>query len=165
MQSVRRAGGRGQCDSVDPSSLSLRFGVAQFDRYDPLEDIAKLKMWGFDYSEPAVVKVMELGEAEFRRTLRRVAASGIRVECMNSFLPANLKVVGNEVNQTRLRDYLRRSLARAEALGAEVVSFGCGDARMVPDGFPEDQARAPTSGLSPEMVGDAEFCITADIAR
>jgi sugar phosphate isomerase/epimerase len=120
--------------------LDLRFGVAQFDRYDPLADIAKLEMWGFDYCEPAVVNVMALGDAEFQKVLRKVAASGIRVECMNCFLPADLRVVGNDVNQARLKDYVRRSLARAQAFGTQVVSFGSGDARTVPEGFSKGQA-------------------------
>jgi len=140
MQLARQSGSLGQRDSVNPSSLSLRFGVAQFDRYDPLADIAKLEKWGFDYCEPGVVNVMTLGDADFRKALKKVAASGIRVECMNCFLPADLKVVGHDVNQTRLRDYLRRSLARAEALGAEVVSFGSGGARTVPAGFSRERA-------------------------
>jgi len=126
--------------SIDSFGHRLRFGVAQFGRYDPLANIAKLEMWGFDYCEPAVVRVMSLGDMEFREVIKKVASGRIRVEAMNSFVPADLKLVGPQTDYLRVRDYLRRSLARAKALGAKVIVFGSGDARMVPDGFSKERA-------------------------
>jgi hypothetical protein len=46
--------------------LRVRFGVAQFDKYDPLLNIEQLPQWDFDYCEPQVIKVMTLGDAEFQ---------------------------------------------------------------------------------------------------
>jgi sugar phosphate isomerase/epimerase len=114
--------------------------VAQFDHYDPLADIGKLEMWGFDYCEPAVAKVMGLSEGEFQMILKKTLAGRIHVEAMNSFIPADLKVVGSQVDRPRLRDYLKKALARAEALGAKVIVFGSGDARTVPGGFSKRRA-------------------------
>jgi D-psicose/D-tagatose/L-ribulose 3-epimerase len=130
----------GGSGSTVPCALRLRFGVAQFDRYDPLADISQLAKWGFDYCEPAVTKVMELDDAQFREAAKKAATSGIHVECMNSFVPADLKVVGFEIDHARLRNYLRNSLSRADALGAKAVVFGSGDARMVPDGLSKQRA-------------------------
>ena len=120
--------------------LQLRFGVAQFDKYDPLADIDRLEGWGFDYCEPQVVKVLALSDQQFEAARRRAAASWIHVEVMNSFVPADLKVVGPAVDRPRVDEHIRRALGRAEALGAKVIVFGSGDARMIPSGFPRDQA-------------------------
>ena len=139
-QSVDRAASPGRAGSIAPCSLRLRFGVAQFDHYDPLADIGKLEMWGFDYCEPAVAKVMGLSEGEFQMILKKTLAGRIHVQAMNSFIPADLKVVGSQVDRPRLRDYLKKALARAEALGAKVIVFGSGDARTVPGGFSKRRA-------------------------
>lgn len=123
-----------------PCSLRLRFGVAQFDKYDPLLDIEQLAQWGFDYCEPQVIKVMLLSDAEFKGRTDRARAARIHVEAMNSLMPADLKVVGPAVDAARVRDYVRKALGRAEALGAKVVVFGSGDSRRVPDGFSREHA-------------------------
>ena len=139
-QSADQAASPGWAGAIAPCSLRLRFGVAQFDRYDPLADIGKLDMWGFDYCEPQLGKVMALSEAEFQTVLKKARASPIHVEAMNSFIPADLKVVGSQVDRPRLRAYLQKALVRAEALGAKVIVFGSGDARMVPGGFSKRRA-------------------------
>lgn len=120
--------------------LQLRFGVAQFDTYDPLMEIEQLAEWGFDYCEPAVIKVMALSDAEFQARVTRARAARIHVEAMNSLMPADLKVVGPDIDASRVRDYVQKALARAEALGVKVVVFGSGDSRRVPDGFSREHA-------------------------
>jgi hypothetical protein len=94
--------------------LRLSFG-AQFDRYDPLLNIEHLAQWGFDYCEPQVIKVMPLSDAEFQTRVDLARAAPIHVELMNSLIPANLKVVGPEVDISHVRDYVQKALARAEA--------------------------------------------------
>src|SRR5581483_2644115 len=126
--------------AATPCALRLRFGVAQFDKYDPLLDIEQLAAWGFDYCEPQVIKVMPLSDAEFRRRAAAARAARIHVEAMNSLMPADLKVVGPAVDTVRVRDYVQKALARAEALGVKVLVFGSGDSRRVPDGFSREHA-------------------------
>jgi sugar phosphate isomerase/epimerase len=120
--------------------LHLRFGVAQFDNYDPLLDIDRLAEWGFDYCEPQVIKVMLLSDAEFQSRAAHARAAHIHVEAMNSLMPADLKVVGPEIDSRRVDNYLRKALERAETLGAKVVVFGSGDSRRVPEGFSREHA-------------------------
>src|SRR5579863_3764597 len=120
--------------------LHLRFGVAQFDNYDPLLQIERLAEWGFDYCEPQVIKVMLLSDAAFQSRAARARSAPIHVEAMNSLMPADLKVVGPDVDGRRVHDYAQKALERAEALGAKVVVFGSGDSRRVPDGFSSEHA-------------------------
>jgi len=120
--------------------LQLRFGLAKFADYNPLADIDKIGAWGFDYIEPAVMQTMELSDTEFKAALAKARASRIRVEAMNMFLPGSLKVTGPSVDREKVRAYVAKALARAEALGVKVVDFGSAAARSVPAGFPREQA-------------------------
>ena len=122
------------------SDFHLRFGVTQFDRFDPIADIDRLDRWGFDYCEPSVARVMALGDSEFEAARSNAARSRVHVEAMNSFIPADLKIVGPNVDRSRLDAYVAAALQRAEQLQAKVVVFGSGGARHVPEGFPRAQA-------------------------
>lgn len=119
--------------------FELRFGVTQFDRFDPIAEIDRLDRWGFDYCEPSVARIMALGDADFEAARREAARGRIHVEAMNSFIPADMKIVGPDVDRPRLDAYVAAALKRAERLHAKIVVFGSGGARRVPDGFPQSE--------------------------
>jgi sugar phosphate isomerase/epimerase len=50
-------------------------------------------------------------------------------------------VVGPTVDAERLRSYTTRVFARMQRAGVEIMVFGSGTARTVPDGFPTDRAQ------------------------
>jgi D-psicose/D-tagatose/L-ribulose 3-epimerase len=126
---------RAACADFNP-----RFGVTQIGGFDPIAHLDLLERWGFDYCEPSVVRMMALGDAEFEAARSRAARSRVHVEAMNSFVPADLKIVGADVDRSRLDAYVSAALERAEKLQAKIVVFGSGGARRVPDGFPRAQA-------------------------
>lgn len=120
----------------------LRCGVASYMTVDPLADIEKLAEAGADYAEPSLSKTMTLADADFNVARQRVGESRIRVESMNWFVPPEVRLTGPEVDGDKVRDYVSRALARAEALGAKRIVFGSPGARNVPDGFSRDKALA-----------------------
>ncbi|SDH76286.1 Sugar phosphate isomerase/epimerase [Propionivibrio dicarboxylicus] len=126
--------------STKGGSCELRFGVAQFDHYDPLAEIDKLAEWGFDYVEPAGVKIMQLSETSFREAVNAARACPIHVEAMCTLLPADLKIVGPGIDLSHVRDYVGKALARAEVLGVRTIMFGSPSSRNVPDGFSRGRA-------------------------
>ena len=69
-----------------------------------------------------------------------VSTYSLRAECFNSFIPADLKVTGPEVDKARLDNYLAAATERATELGGEIIVFGSGGARHVPEGFPRTRA-------------------------
>ena len=69
-----------------------------------------------------------------------VSDYSLRSECFNSFIPADLKVTGPDVDKARLDNYLAAATERAAELSGEIIVFGSGDARQVPEGF--SRARA-----------------------
>ena len=69
-----------------------------------------------------------------------VAESPLEAECFNSFIPANLKITGPDADPTALSDYTAHAAERAAELGGEVIVFGSGTARAVPEGFSRHKA-------------------------
>jgi D-psicose/D-tagatose/L-ribulose 3-epimerase len=121
--------------------LRLRYGVAAFGDVNPLESVDTLRALGFDYIEPALSKTLALAPDALSAARAKVAASGIRVETMNWFLPGtDIKLTGPEVDPAKIRAYVEKSLALAESFGAKVIVFGSPGARTVPDGFPREKA-------------------------
>jgi sugar phosphate isomerase/epimerase len=64
----------------------------------------------------------------------------LRAECFNSFIPADLKLVGPNVDKARLDNYLAQATERAAELGGRIIVFGSGGARRVPEGFSRGRA-------------------------
>lgn len=64
----------------------------------------------------------------------------LRADCFNSFIPADLKVTGPNVDKDRLNNYLSNATERAAELGGEIIVFGSGGARHVPEGFSRKRA-------------------------
>jgi sugar phosphate isomerase/epimerase len=118
-----------------------RAGLAHYFGCEPLDHLGQLKGWGFDYAEVALSKVAAMPEAEFGELLARVRAAGVPVEAANFFVPGEVRLCGPEADPAGIREYVERSLARAERLGVRVVVFGSGTARRIPEGFPREAAR------------------------
>lgn len=95
---------------------------------------------GFDFIECGFSWLSSLSEEEYAKVLEQVQAAPICVEACNGMLPGELKVVGEQVNEQAIREYLEKTFARAQKLGVKVVVFGSGAARGVPEGYPHEKA-------------------------
>jgi sugar phosphate isomerase/epimerase len=95
---------------------------------------------GFEYMELALQDVLDLSDEEFDRTAKRLAALGIPARSGYNLIPADLKLVGPDVDKARQDQHLERALGRAARLGLEMVVLNTGAAIRVPDGFSRDQA-------------------------
>jgi sugar phosphate isomerase/epimerase len=105
-------------------------------------DLAALEaVPGLDFIELPVARALMGGSAaEFDELAGRLERSPLGSRAVNVFLPAALKVVGPDARPDELADYAATALDRARRLGVEVLVFGSGASRMVPDGFPRDRA-------------------------
>jgi len=113
----------------------IRLGVCtSADNIDLIADA------GFEYIEIGFAWLNSLSEEEYQKLLGKVKAARIGVEASNGMLPGDLKVVGPDVNEAAIREYLEKTFRRGSELGIKVVIFGSGAARRVPDGFPQDEA-------------------------
>jgi D-psicose/D-tagatose/L-ribulose 3-epimerase len=125
--------------------LALARGSAQSRRIQvgyctPLANIDAAKAAGFDYVELATSEIAGLSDAAFEQAVAHIRQAGISTPVANLFLPAILKVTGPAIDQEQQLAYVTKAFARLSRLGTEIVVFGSGTARMIPDGFPKDRA-------------------------
>jgi sugar phosphate isomerase/epimerase len=120
-----------------------------------IEDAATAQAAGFDFIECRVTALLpeESGDA-VTSLLAQHKASPLPIAAFNVFLPRELKIVGPEVNSARIGRYVDNALARVQEIGGEIIVFGSGAARAIPDGFSTAEARKQTVAFL-QRVADA----------
>ena len=96
---------------------------------------ACMKEAGFDYVELGLSSIAALSDEEFETLYRQVKASVLPVEAVNSMMPGTYQIVKKEGLSEDILQYLEKAFGRAAKLGVQVVVFGAGGARRVPDGM------------------------------
>jgi len=95
---------------------------------------------GFDYLEAGVTSLLpDQEEDAFAPVLAKYQASPVAVQAFNLFLPRDLKIVGPEVDEERMKIYAKRAIARIEQIGATTAVIGSGGSRSVPEDFSRDE--------------------------
>jgi sugar phosphate isomerase/epimerase len=133
----------------------MKFGVCA--GLDKLEMVTQA---GYDFIEPPTRRTLhpEEGEEGFARIRGIMERSPIQAEAFNIFVPGSLKVTGPEVDFTRLMDYATLCVQRAPNIGGEVIVFGSGGARSVPEEFSRDEAKGQIIHFLQELGKSAEEC-------
>jgi sugar phosphate isomerase/epimerase len=125
-----------------------------------VKNIAFLKSVGYDYVELPVVGIANLNDEEFNYFANRVRAAELRAEVFNCFIPGSLKIVGKDIDVNAINSYLQMAVARTFQCGAELIVFGGGEARNVPDGYPIYMAE---SQISDFLNTAAELALARDM--
>lgn len=114
----------------------MKFGICV-----SVEDIATAERAGYDYVELTVTNVVpEIGKAEIETLKKRLRGFSVRPEAWRRFVPGEIRLVGQDVNFTKITEYVRATMDRIGELGGKVVVFGSPGARNIPEGFPRDRA-------------------------
>ena len=121
--------------------IGICVGVPSREAEQTGPDILKLAAeTGFDYVEMPLAALADLNGEDFSYVKRKLADAGIKCESLNVFFPAKVRLTGNERNEATILEYIDRACARAGEIGAEVIVFGSGGAKNVPEGFSHDTA-------------------------
>lgn len=105
-----------------------------------IEFIEYCKACGYDYMELPLAEMMALDQDAFDCLKERVKNSGLDCEVSNNFYPSSIRLTGPDADMETITDYTGRALARARELGVQIVVFGSGGAKRVPEGFDHEQA-------------------------
>lgn len=97
---------------------------------------------GFDYVELPLAQLTELSASTFKLLQATLTDLDLGCESCNNFFPPNIKLTGNDANLSAIRSYLTRALARASALGVEVIVLGSPRSKNIPEGFPRSVAES-----------------------
>ena len=97
---------------------------------------------GYDYLEYSVGNLLALSDEDMEKAVAFHHRGLLKVEACNGFIPGSLPLVGDQADTAAIRAYLEKALGRMAALGVEIVVFGSGAARRIPEGVSPAQAQA-----------------------
>ncbi len=100
-----------------------------------------LRELGYDFIEATVESIANLSDAEMEKAVQYRKAGLLCLESCNCFIPGALPLIGEKRDPEKIRGYLEKVLPRLVRLGVEVVVFGSGGARWVPEGCSPETAR------------------------
>ena len=95
---------------------------------------------GFDFIELNLSSVTSLSVEDYTTLLDKVNNSPIKPYAFNVLFPGTIKVTGNDYNIDTIKAYIEKAFTRAAELGGQIIVFGSGGARRVPDDFCMDKA-------------------------
>ncbi len=123
-----------------------------------VKDAGIAEQAGFSFIEEGVRSFLmpEKGDEEFNKNLILVKDLKLPVKACNSFLPGNLKSVGPEAVHPEILKFAETAFRRASQAGVEIIVFGSGASRSIPDGFSRDEARKQFVNLCKQMAPLAE---------
>jgi D-psicose/D-tagatose/L-ribulose 3-epimerase len=118
-----------------PPALDVKVG-----RCTDVDKLAETKAAGFDYAELGTRNIAKLSEEELAAALAKHKEVGLPTPVANVFLPNEMKVVGPTIDEPALLAYAEKAFDRMSKFGVQIIVFGSGGARKVPDGFSKDEA-------------------------
>lgn len=104
---------------------------------DKYNDLVRL---GYDFIELAGTDIYNMTDSEFDNAKSVILNGPIGCLRVNAFMPGDIKVVGDNVDRDRIREYVDKVLFRASGLGVETIGFGSPGSRNVPGGFDRERA-------------------------
>ncbi len=117
-----------------------------------------MQPYGYTYVEEGVSGFLMPTKSEevFNELLEKAANSPLPVKACNSFIPGNLKSVGPDAVHEEILKFAETAFRRAQRAGVEIIVFGSGGSRSIPDGFSREKARAQFIELGQKMAPIAQ---------
>src|SRR3954470_6012937 len=112
-------------------------GVSYCTRLNALD---ATKTAGFDYAELSATEIAQLSDEEFEATVTRLKALGLPTPAANLFIPQTIHLTGPDTKPDEQMAHVKKVVSRLSRLGTQIIVFGSGGARRVPEGFAKDEA-------------------------
>lgn len=135
-----------------------RMAVPEIGVVQRLENDSLLHAQGYRYlveSTATLLSPRKVSEQQFKAHLKQIKSSAIPLFACNIFLPGELKVVGPEVDEKAILDYVNVVFQRGRAAGIEMIIWGSGGSRRVPDGFDRLKATAQFISIARKVAAAA----------
>ena len=141
------------CNVIKSESKPVQIGICT-----NLANGEKMQQYGYAYVEESVSRflVPTKPEGEFETILNESVNSPLPVKACNSFIPGNLKSVGDEAAHQDILMFAETAFRRAQRAGVEIIVFGSGGSRFIPDGFSREKARTQFIELGKKMAPIAQ---------
>lgn len=119
------------------------------------DQILDLPGAGADYAEVSFSSLQDKTAAQVEERAAQLGKAGVSVEAMNILFPGAFQLTGPQADFSQVDGYLEENLPKAAGLGAQVVVFGSGRSRQVPEGFPMEQAFSQLTALCRDHIAPA----------
>ncbi len=118
-----------------------------------LSNAAAIKAAGGEYVEESVKRflVPDKPESEWAKKRKEALSCPLPTPSCNSFLPGSLKSTGPDANHEAVLNYAETAFKRASQVGVEIIVFGSGGSRQLPEGFPVEKANEQFVALLKKM--------------
>jgi len=114
--------------------LGACLGWGDFSKYE------FAKQCGLDYGETDFTDITLASDDEFNEFCKNIKKLQFPVLAANHFLPGHLKLIGKDVDEKALTEFLEKGLRRASVLGIQSVVFGSGAARSYGEDYSSEEA-------------------------
>ena len=114
--------------------LGACLGWGDFSKYE------FAKKCGLDFGETDFTDITLASDEEFNEFCEKIQKLQFPVLAANHFLPGDLKLVGKDVDEKALTEFLEKGFKRAGALGIQSVVFGSGAARSYGEDYSSEEA-------------------------
>ena len=137
--------------AVAPPATTVKVGYCT-----GLKNADAAKAAGFDYVELSATEIAALSDDEFAAAAAHLRQAGIATPSANLFVPQAIKIVGPDANVEQQTTHVRKVMSRLSKLGVEVLVFGSGGARRVPDGYSREDAYTQLVDFSRRAAEEAK---------
>ena len=114
-----------------------------------IENDSLLQRYGYLYLVESVGKLISprnVTDEQFLVNLKKIKSLRTPMYAFNIFIPGELKIVGPEVNEPAVLEYVDKVFQRCHTTGVSKIIWGSGGSRRVPEGF--DHAKAKEQFIS-----------------
>lgn len=126
--------------------LGACLGWGDFSKYE------FAKKCGLDFGETDFTDIALASDEDFNDFCENIEKLQFPVLAANHFLPGHLKLVGKDVDEKALTEFLEKGLRRASVLGIQSVVFGSGAARSFKDDYTLKKANEDMTRFLKEIV-------------
>ena len=140
------------CNNFRPQTFLSEIGVCT-----QVSNANMLAKNGYDFIEESVRNFLmpTKSEEEFNEVLRKAKNAPIPVKACNNFIPGSLKSVGPDAVHPEILEFVETTFRRAQIAGVEFIVFGSGGSRVIPEGFPKEEARKQFISLCKQITSVA----------
>lgn len=108
----------------------------------PTRNLEKVKEIGYDYIEVAGVEIAAMTEEAFEAFARRRDALDFPVMGLNAYCNDQTPMVGEGFSEEKVRAYAEKVCRRGARLGIRNIGVGSPGARILPEGYDQERAKA-----------------------
>ena len=121
--------------------------------YPDWELIGEIKKAGYDYVELPLNALVSLKEDELEHVKKLLETNEIACETVNQLLPADMRIVGPNMDEAAVETYLSKAEKILHELSVKRIIFGSASSKNLAVGYPEEKAMAQTVAFLHKLSG------------